>query len=155
MATNTEGGADGTQAPKLAQQNLNYLFHHIFLPPKVPGGQDSSGEKDEALIDFVLGCLRLFLFQAHPDHTAAVKAAMCMTENMKDARCALGMLRELGTQSVLSQISSNGIALSLIFLVVQILTDYHPRSSCIVSHHCPERGSRYSQGGHFGHSRSL
>ncbi|KAH6982286.1 hypothetical protein BKA56DRAFT_550226 [Ilyonectria sp. MPI-CAGE-AT-0026] len=121
MATNTEGGADGAQAPKLAKQNLNYVFHHIFLPPKLPGGQDSSGEKDEALINFVLDSLRLFSCQAHPDHTAAVKAAMCMTENMKDARCALGMLRELGTQSVLSQIYSNGIAPSLIFLVTIIL----------------------------------
>lgn len=102
MATNTEGGADGAQAPKLAKENLKYFFHHIFLPPKLPGGQDSSGEKDESLIDFVLDSLRLFLFQAHPDHTAAVKAAICMAENMKDARDALGMLRESRTQSVLS-----------------------------------------------------
>ncbi|KAH7019555.1 hypothetical protein EDB80DRAFT_632634 [Ilyonectria destructans] len=127
MATNTEGGADGAQAPKLAKKNLNYLFHHIFLPPKLPGGQDSSGEKDESLIDFVLDSLRLFRFQAHPDHTAAVKAAICMAENMKDARDALGMLRESRTQSVLNQISSNGIAIFVILLtiILEALASFH------------------------------
>lgn len=117
MVTNTEGGADSAQTPKLAKEILKYFFHHIFLPPELPGEHDSSGKKDELLIDFVLDSLRFFLLQAHTDHIPAVKAAICMIENMKDARDALGRLQESGTQSVLTQIPSNGMVLSRVFLV--------------------------------------
>lgn len=38
----------------------DYLFHHIFLPRKLPGEPDDSPENESGMIDFVLDSLKGF-----------------------------------------------------------------------------------------------
>ncbi|KAF7548331.1 hypothetical protein G7Z17_g7108 [Cylindrodendrum hubeiense] len=94
MATDIQTHAVDAKPPKLAQDAIDYFFHHLFLSPKLPGEHDNSSERDDHLINFILDSLKLFLVGAHPDHSAAVKAAICMMENMKLARDSHGCLEE-------------------------------------------------------------
>ncbi|KAJ4137854.1 hypothetical protein NW754_001498 [Fusarium falciforme] len=41
----------------MTKADLDYLVHHIFLPTKLPGGDDSSAENEMLLVDFVLDSL--------------------------------------------------------------------------------------------------
>ncbi|KAF9776155.1 hypothetical protein IL306_005698, partial [Fusarium sp. DS 682] len=41
----------------LTKANLEYLVHHIFLPIKLPGGDDSSAKNEMLMVNFVLHTL--------------------------------------------------------------------------------------------------
>ncbi|KAK7426743.1 hypothetical protein QQZ08_006779 [Neonectria magnoliae] len=103
--TGLRGNAGDAQMPDVGEELINYLFHHVFLPPQLPDEHDGSSHKDGCLIKLVLETLRLFLKKAHPSHGIAIEAAIRMVENLKTARHSDGGVQELGTQLVLEQIS--------------------------------------------------
>ncbi|KAF6528030.1 hypothetical protein HZS61_008332 [Fusarium oxysporum f. sp. conglutinans] len=43
----------------LTKANLEYLAHHIFLPTKLPGGDDSSAKNEILMVNFVLDTLEV------------------------------------------------------------------------------------------------
>ncbi|KPM35472.1 hypothetical protein AK830_g11109 [Neonectria ditissima] len=90
--------------PTLGDDMIDYLFHHVFLPPKLPDQHDGSGPKEERLIELVLVSLRLFLEQSHTDHRTAIKAAIGMMANLKSAWNGPEGLQEVDTQRVLQRL---------------------------------------------------
>ncbi|KAK7414002.1 hypothetical protein QQX98_007113 [Neonectria punicea] len=102
--TVAHGDAGSAQMPDLGEEMTDYLFHHIFLPPKLPGGYDCHRNEEQHLVELVLDSLKSFLEQAHADHTTAIQVAIGMIENLKTARDVHGVLQEVGTQTVLQRL---------------------------------------------------
>ncbi|KAJ3543984.1 hypothetical protein NM208_g3286 [Fusarium decemcellulare] len=92
-------------ATTITGERLDYLFNHLFLPPKLPGDDDSSASNDAFLINFVHGVLHQFLAESCPEYHAAIRVCISMMERMKTSRNALGHLAETGARGTLQKLS--------------------------------------------------
>ncbi|KAI6482732.1 hypothetical protein MCOR11_010877 [Pyricularia oryzae] len=52
---------------ELALDDLLYLVHHVFLPPKLPSGDDCSAKKEAAMLSTVHDALVDFMGCFSPD----------------------------------------------------------------------------------------
>ncbi|RMD42864.1 hypothetical protein DV735_g2274, partial [Chaetothyriales sp. CBS 134920] len=60
-----------------------YLIRHIFLPPKLPGKNDSSLENETALVDITVHALEEFKKQATDDCYAPIDSVIDMVKTLK------------------------------------------------------------------------
>ncbi|KAH6961733.1 hypothetical protein BKA56DRAFT_647758 [Ilyonectria sp. MPI-CAGE-AT-0026] len=90
----------------MTKANLEYLVHHIFLPTKLPGGDDSSAENETLLIGFVLDSLVRFLGKGTSEDETAIKPCVAMIKGLQISKGAQGSLSANGAQEVLRQLSS-------------------------------------------------
>ncbi|KAH6952351.1 hypothetical protein BKA56DRAFT_638451 [Ilyonectria sp. MPI-CAGE-AT-0026] len=90
----------------MTKANLEYLVHHIFLPTKLPGGDDSSAENETLLIGFVLDSLVRFLGEGTSEDETAIKPCVAMIKGLQISKGAQGSLSANGAQEVLRQLSS-------------------------------------------------
>ncbi|KAH7157836.1 hypothetical protein B0J13DRAFT_617893 [Dactylonectria estremocensis] len=91
----------------------NYLFHHVFLPPQLPGGSDITPENGHFLVKIALESLREFRYQAGPFlDDAAIEAAISLVENTMHTMRSLGGLEECNTQQVLKYLAFTGMTLA-------------------------------------------
>ncbi|KAJ4112132.1 hypothetical protein NW768_011711 [Fusarium equiseti] len=86
---------------------IEYLFHHLFLPPKLPGGDDTSASSTIFLTEFVLRSLRRFADELDGEEAATVKPAIAMLQTMRDSTHADGHLDHYEVKRVLSDLSKN------------------------------------------------
>ncbi|KAH7175914.1 hypothetical protein EDB81DRAFT_751349 [Dactylonectria macrodidyma] len=108
MATDSPGHSSSDQMP------MNYIFHHVFLPPQLPGGSDITPENDYYVVKFVLEALREFSYQAGPYlDDLAIEAAISLVENTLNTMSSLGGLEECSTQHVLKHLAITGSSVSL------------------------------------------
>ncbi|KAF9771217.1 hypothetical protein IL306_011135, partial [Fusarium sp. DS 682] len=89
-------------------EQLDYIFHHLILPVKVPGHDDTSASNEEFLIDFVLKCLTHFTKVSAQDDEIISRHCIPMLENMRDARGSRGFLDYTGVKDTLKKISAEG-----------------------------------------------
>lgn len=94
----------------MTKANLEYLVHHIFLPTKLPGGDDSSAENETLLIGFVLDSLVRFLGEGTSEDETAIKPCVAMIKGLQISKGAQGSLSANSAQEVLRQLSSEGKA---------------------------------------------
>lgn len=92
----------------LSARTLEYLFHHIFLPPKLPGGDDTSVGDETVLINYVLQTLSEYLQGTELSCHRAIMAATSMMDNMKAGRDDKGFVREGTLPDILTRILSPG-----------------------------------------------
>ncbi|TFA98909.1 hypothetical protein CCMA1212_009268 [Trichoderma ghanense] len=90
----------------LSARTLEYLFHHIFLPPKLPGGDDTSVGDETVLINYVLQTLSEYLQGTELSCHRAIMAATSMMDNMKAGRDDKGFVREGTLPDILTRILS-------------------------------------------------
>jgi hypothetical protein len=88
-----------------SNDQVEYLFHHLFLPPKLPGGDDSSASKTIFLTEFVLPSLQSFAVELPGDDEATVQPAISMLQIMRDTTDLKGFLDYVGVQKVLAALS--------------------------------------------------
>ncbi|KAF4967332.1 hypothetical protein FSARC_5098 [Fusarium sarcochroum] len=91
-------------------EQINYLFHHLFLPAKLPGQDDDDGSNTIFLVDFVLHSLKLFIDESVSEDVAIIKTAIWMLKHMRDATDKRGFLAQSGVQNALKSLSENGPA---------------------------------------------
>ena len=65
---------------------LMYQIDHVFLPPKLPQGDDFTVSNDRALITHVLHALRRFEKDAEGHHLSNVRRAIQMVSAMLQCR---------------------------------------------------------------------
>lgn len=87
-------------------ETLEYFFHHVFLPSKLPKGDDTSAIKESYLITFVRDSLSGFLLETDLEHHVVIKTAISMMQNMMNARSTDGYLEELKVEKVLKELHS-------------------------------------------------
>ena len=95
-------GAGGRyDMPKAA---FEYVYHHLFLPPNLPGADDTSTKCETALLDFVHGSLQRFVFGRSDEK--AVGAGASLLDSLRKTRNAQGQLREVAVSEVLQDLST-------------------------------------------------
>ncbi|RGP77963.1 hypothetical protein FLONG3_3920 [Fusarium longipes] len=88
-----------------SKNHVDYLFHHLFLPAKLPGGDDTSASNTAFLIDFVLKSLRGFVLRSSGDDVATVQPVISMMQNMQNTMNSDGLLDSVGIQKILQDLS--------------------------------------------------
>lgn len=88
----------------LSSQMLEYIFHHVFLPPKLPSGDDASPANELRLVELVRDCLIEFLPKVDLKYHEAIKTAVALIKNTHTATSYDGYLQEDGVRAVLKQI---------------------------------------------------
>lgn len=78
----------------------------MFLPPKLPGGDDTDTKEELCVIDFVLDSLRLFIDKVDSQYYGVVITAAKMMENMRMGRESNGYLQEKAVREVLQTLAS-------------------------------------------------
>ncbi|KAH8125774.1 hypothetical protein LI328DRAFT_165631 [Trichoderma asperelloides] len=97
----------------LSSEMLEYAFHHIFLPPKLPNGDDRSPANESCLIELVRDSLTEFLPKTDASNHDAIKSAVAMMKNMYYVTGPDGYLQEDGVRAVLKQIGPHSPSKSL------------------------------------------
>lgn len=92
----------------MSRATLVYLFHHLFLPPKLPNGDDHSVEKEHLLLLCVLRGLVDFARNIDETYGVMARDACNMVENMTLARDDQGFIHERGLRKVLQQLAVPG-----------------------------------------------
>lgn len=100
----------------LSSQMLEYIFHHVFLPPQLPDGDDASPANELCLIELVRDCLIEFLPRADPSYHEAIKCAAALMKNTQTATSYDGYLQEDGVRAVLKQIGPHSTLLCALYL---------------------------------------
>lgn len=101
---------------KHSKEALEYFFHHVFLPSKLPNGDDTSDLNELCLLTFVKDSLCEFLSETDSKHHGVINTARLMMQNMIDARGINGHLEEPKVERILKALHSPGM-LSLIYSV--------------------------------------
>lgn len=92
----------------LTKANLEYLAHHIFLPTKLPGGDDSSAKNEILMVNFVLDTLVRFMGECTSEDETAIEACVAMIKGLKISKSAQGSLSANDAQEVLRHLSPQG-----------------------------------------------
>lgn len=95
----------------LSSKELEYIFNHVFLPPKLPNGDDASPTNELCLIELVRDCLTVFLPKTDPKDHEAIKRAVTLMKNIHSSTSLDGYLQEDGVRAVLKQIGPHSTLL--------------------------------------------
>ena len=90
------------------EEQLDYLFHHLILPAKLPGHDDTLALNEEFLINFVIQILARFGELAGDDDDLVAKHCISMLKNTRDARDSNGYLDSRSVQNSLKRLSEQG-----------------------------------------------
>ena len=72
----------------LTQNAILYLVHHVFLPPRLPPGNDLDAGHETALLDIVADVLATFEHCITPSDTGRTKAALGAIRTLRALRQA-------------------------------------------------------------------
>jgi hypothetical protein len=84
------------------------MFHHIFLPPKLPGGDDSSPDHEKALLDTTIDALRKFRELAMEDCNGAIDSVIRMVTSLSATRDFEGNVNEGKLSNALRDLPEKG-----------------------------------------------
>lgn len=93
---------------QLSDSNVVYLFHHVFLPPKLPNEDDSSPGNDDSLVGVVQGCLASFAETTTGTERDMILDARNTIANLRQLQDHYGHLREDVLGEALRDIKSPG-----------------------------------------------
>lgn len=134
---------------------VEYLFHHLFLPPKLPGGDDMTALNSIFLTDFVLQSLQRFTNELGGEDTVTVQSAISMLQTMRDTTDSRGSLERISVRKVLATLSLHGIYLHHLILVFFPTNKQSYRLCRPLPCRRTKRRLTYSQTGNFVLSRDL
>lgn len=126
-----------------SNDQIEYLFHHIFLPPKLPGGDDMSTPNTMYLTNFVLHTLQRFATELGEKDTAVVQPVISMLQTMPFMTDSNG-LDHVGVQKALRCLSFD--SKDLPYFVLMFPTNNHNYRPCrSFPYRCAEFWLAYSQ----------
>jgi hypothetical protein len=102
---------NGSVLKSVSSEMLEYVFHHLFLPSKLPEGDDSSPTNELSLVKLVQNSLTEFLSKTDPSNHAAITSAKALVESMHTATGLDGFLQEDGIKTVLKKINPHSMFL--------------------------------------------
>lgn len=115
----------------LTNSDMEYLYHHLFLPAKLPDGDDDCPQNERLLMGFVHHSLGNFVTKTDTETGAEIKACLVMIERLQKCKSSHGFLSADGVQDVLQQLSLKGAVLP--HILTQRLTQSSNSPFCIVS----------------------
>ncbi|KAH7202881.1 uncharacterized protein BKA55DRAFT_292865 [Fusarium redolens] len=79
-----------------SNDQIKYLFHHLFLPPQLPGGDDMSAPNTIFLADSVLKTLQRFTVKLGGKDVTTAEPVISMLQTMRDTTDPKGLLDYVG-----------------------------------------------------------
>ncbi|RGP60188.1 hypothetical protein FSPOR_10777 [Fusarium sporotrichioides] len=95
----------------LSSEDVEYLYHHLFLTGKLPEGDDNCSKNERLLMSFVHHSLESFIVNNDSEAGAVIKACSVMIERLQKSKDVHGFLSAGGVQDVLQQLSLEGAVL--------------------------------------------
>ncbi|KAG5749627.1 hypothetical protein H9Q70_007719 [Fusarium xylarioides] len=107
------------QTLSCTNEQLDYLFHHLILPSKLPGHDDTLATNEEFLINFVIQSLTRFKELSDEDDDAVTNHCISMLKNTRDARDSSGSLDSRSVQNSFKRLSEQAEAASMYHITEQ------------------------------------
>ncbi|KAF5706916.1 hypothetical protein FGLOB1_7270 [Fusarium globosum] len=107
------------QALSCTNDQLDYLFHHLILPSKLPGHNDTLASNEEFLIDFVIQSLTRFGELSGEDDNVVTNHCISLLENTQDARDSNLYLDSRSVQNSFKRLSEQADAASMYHITEQ------------------------------------
>ncbi|KAF5718422.1 hypothetical protein FMUND_5281 [Fusarium mundagurra] len=107
------------QTLSCTNEQLDYLFHHLILPSKLPGRGDTLATNEEFLINFVIQSLTRFRELSAEDDDAVTNRCISMLKNTRDARDSNGYLDARSVQNSFKRLSEQADASSMYHITEQ------------------------------------
>ncbi|KAL4796122.1 hypothetical protein BDV19DRAFT_388541 [Aspergillus venezuelensis] len=94
--------------PVMSPAALVYLYHHVFLPPKLPQENDYDPDLDQALLDTVINALRGFAAHLTGFEHEVIKCVTAMVTRLKDVHGLQGDVDEVKLKKALETLEKAG-----------------------------------------------
>ncbi|KAF4493821.1 hypothetical protein FAGAP_10050 [Fusarium agapanthi] len=107
------------QTMSCTTEQLDYLFHHLILPSKLPGHDDTLATNEEFLINFVIQSLSRFRDLSDEDDDAVTNHCISMLKNTRDARDSNRHLDCRSVQNSFQRLSEMEDAASMYYITEQ------------------------------------
>lgn len=104
--------ASSGRSPLLPRHAVEFLYHHVFLPPKLPQSDDYDSELDLTLMKVCEESLASFKGLISHLHQEKIQAAISMLASMQKIHSD-GTVREKELSNALSDVMEHGAPLSL------------------------------------------
>lgn len=91
-------------------KELDYIIHHVFLPPKLPQKDDSGVEKTNALIEMVLAATSLLQDHLPEQERSEWNPCMKMMRNMLELKNQSGHLIAKKLKRALRNMADGGMS---------------------------------------------
>jgi len=72
-----------SSSTKLTSKVIEYLVHHIFLPPKLPQADDSNWENETILVDMIFDLLFEFENHIKDDQHALISSVIVAFDSLR------------------------------------------------------------------------
>ncbi|KAJ9318556.1 hypothetical protein DTO271D3_1218 [Paecilomyces variotii] len=98
-------------APALSLEARLYLFHHVFLPPKLPQSDDYDTSCELILLDSVINSLQKFRALVPNQHRQVLGPVITMVARLREIRGSHGDVSEGKLKEALQKLDTEGGAL--------------------------------------------
>ncbi|KAL4963332.1 uncharacterized protein BDV14DRAFT_201959 [Aspergillus stella-maris] len=97
-----------TSYPVMSPAALVYLYHHVFLPPKLPQEDDYDPDLDQALLDMVIHALHGFATHLTGFEYEVIKRVTAMITRLKEVHGLQGDVDEVKLKMTLEALEKEG-----------------------------------------------
>lgn len=95
-------------APALSLEARLYLFHHVFLPPKLPQSDDYDTSCELILLDSVINSLQKFRALVPNQHRQVLGPVITMVARLREIRGSHGDVSEGKLKEALQKLDTEG-----------------------------------------------
>ncbi|KAJ5117788.1 hypothetical protein N7448_011420 [Penicillium atrosanguineum] len=99
---------DSLASKSMTLKETMYLFHHVFLPPKVPQAEDYNAQHENHLLDSVIGALHSFTNYVLTADTIILHKATQMITRLRKAHSSHGNVDEKQLEISLAELPTWG-----------------------------------------------
>jgi hypothetical protein len=100
-----------TKLDKMTVPTVNemmYIIHHVFLPPKLPNETDENPKYESFLLEMILDTLDIFKIHFTGDELNIICSVIAMIRRLKDSHTTSGCVSKDSLKDVLTQLVSDG-----------------------------------------------
>ncbi|CAF3497814.1 unnamed protein product [Fusarium graminearum] len=99
--------------------DVEYLYHHLFVPAKLPDADDNCSKDDKLLMSFVHQSLESFITKIDSEAGTAIKACSIMIGRLQESKNIHGFLSAGGVPNILQQLSPHVAPSALLHVPAQ------------------------------------
>lgn len=100
---------DASLGNTLSFDSIMYMFHHVFLPPKLPHKDDSDPQLEKTLLDILCSAIQIFKNDAAHSQYDVIQSASDMMEVCRSVRDDSGSISESKLKGALQNLRKKGM----------------------------------------------
>lgn len=91
------------------QSEIEYMIHHLFLPPKLPGGDDSNPDHEKLLVETTISSLQEFKDLITEDRNGAIDSVIRTVSSLNIILDSEGHVDEDKLSNALATLPETGL----------------------------------------------